>query len=80
MESRFLGNTKLAVSRLGLGLAALGRPGYINLLHAEDLGAESSEAALEHRAHQVLDAAWDAGIRYFDVGRSYGLGEKFLGK
>jgi aryl-alcohol dehydrogenase-like predicted oxidoreductase len=79
MELRFLGNTKLRVSRLGLGMAALGRPGYINLHHTEDLGAESSEAAMEHRAHGVLDAAWDAGIRYFDVARSYRLGEKFLG-
>jgi aryl-alcohol dehydrogenase-like predicted oxidoreductase len=79
MELRSLGNTKLMVSRLGLGMAALGRPGYINLHHGEDLGAESSEAAMEHRAHDVLDAAWNAGIRYFDAARSYGLGEKFLG-
>jgi aryl-alcohol dehydrogenase-like predicted oxidoreductase len=80
MESRPLGKTKLIVSRVGLGMAALGRPGYINLHHAEDLGAESSEAAMENRAHHVLDAAWQAGIRYFDVARSYGLGEKFLGR
>jgi aryl-alcohol dehydrogenase-like predicted oxidoreductase len=78
MESRFLGSTGLMVSRLGLGLAALGRPGYINLDHAKDLGAESSEAAMEHRARGVLDTAWSAGIRYFDAARSYGLGEKFL--
>jgi aryl-alcohol dehydrogenase-like predicted oxidoreductase len=79
MESRFLGDTKLIVSRLGLGMAALGRPGYINLRHGEDLGPKPSEAAMEQRAHDVLDAAWAAGIRYFDVARSYGLGEKFLG-
>ncbi len=79
MESRFLGCTGLAVSRLGLGMAALGRPGYINLHHAEDLDDESSEVALERRAHSVLETAWNAGIRYFDVARSYGLGEKFLG-
>src|ERR1700726_4164981 len=30
------------------------------------------------RAHCVLDAAWNAGIRYFDVARSYGRGENFL--
>jgi aryl-alcohol dehydrogenase-like predicted oxidoreductase len=79
MESRSLGSTGLAVSRLGLGMAALGRPGYINLHHGQDLGDESSEAAMEHRAHCVLDTAWNTGIRYFDVARSYGLGEKFLG-
>jgi aryl-alcohol dehydrogenase-like predicted oxidoreductase len=79
MESRLLGGTGLAVSRLGLGMAALGRPGYINLNHARDLGPNSSEAALEGRAHCVLDTAWNNGIRYFDVARSYGRGEKFLG-
>jgi aryl-alcohol dehydrogenase-like predicted oxidoreductase len=79
MESRLLGRTGLAVSRLGLGMAALGRPGYINLNHARDLGLNSSEAAMEGRAHCVLDTAWNNGIRYFDVARSYGRGEKFLG-
>src|SRR6202140_3824368 len=78
MEWRSLGNTGLAVSRLGLGMAALGRPGYINLHHAQDLGDASSEVAMEHRAHCVLDAAWNAGIRYFDVARSYGRGKNFL--
>ena len=37
MELRELGKTGLMVSRIGLGMAALGRPGYINLGHAEDL-------------------------------------------
>jgi aryl-alcohol dehydrogenase-like predicted oxidoreductase len=79
MELRSLGRTGLAVSRLGLGMAALGRPGYINLQHAEDLGEESSRVAMERRAHRVLDTAWNSGIRYFDVARSYGRGEEFLG-
>jgi hypothetical protein len=34
---------------------------------------------MEQRAFEVLDAAWDAGIRYFDAARSYGRGEAFLG-
>src|ERR1700757_1760042 len=59
-------------------MAALGRPGYINLGHAQDLAHDYVEAAMEERAHQVLAAAWDSGIRYFDAARSYGLGEKFL--
>ena len=37
----------MVVSRLGLGMAALGRPGYINLHHGQDLGHESGEAAME---------------------------------
>jgi aryl-alcohol dehydrogenase-like predicted oxidoreductase len=67
------------VAALGLGLAALGRPGYLNLGHAADLGDDRSVAALRQRAHQVLDAAWAGGVRHFDAARSYGRGEEFLG-
>jgi aryl-alcohol dehydrogenase-like predicted oxidoreductase len=73
-----LGSTGLRVSRIGLGLAALGRPAYINLGHDEDLGPERSVEALRGRSHAVLDAAYDLGIRYFDAARSYGLAEEFL--
>lgn len=75
---RKLGSTDLLVSPVGLGLAALGRPGYINLGHAEDLQGKRSVAAMESQAHEVLDAAWREGVRYFDVARSYGLAEQFL--
>jgi aryl-alcohol dehydrogenase-like predicted oxidoreductase len=74
-----LGSTSLNVTRIGLGLAALGRPGYINLGHAEDLGGHVDVASVRDHAHQVLDAAWDAGVRYFDAARSYGRAEEFLG-
>src|SRR5207244_7312982 len=33
---------------------------------------------LERRSHEVLSAAYDAGVRYFDAARSYGLAERFL--
>jgi aryl-alcohol dehydrogenase-like predicted oxidoreductase len=66
------------LSRLGLGLAALGRPGYINLGHGDDLGPRKDAASLEREAHAVLDAAYDGGIRYFDAARSYGRAEEFL--
>jgi aryl-alcohol dehydrogenase-like predicted oxidoreductase len=79
MESRTLGSTGLAVSRMGLGMAALGRPGYINLKHADDLARNYDKTAMAEKAYEVLDAAWTAGICYFDAARSYGLGEKFLG-
>jgi aryl-alcohol dehydrogenase-like predicted oxidoreductase len=69
----------LLSSPLGLGLAALGRPGYINLGHADDLGRDYDVAAMQSRAHAVLDAAWQAGVRYFDAARSYGRAEEFLG-
>jgi aryl-alcohol dehydrogenase-like predicted oxidoreductase len=66
------------VSGLGLGLAALGRPGYINLGHGGDLEGETDVDDMEARAHEVLDAAYAGGIRYFDAARSYGLAESFL--
>ncbi|MFN2323695.1 MAG: aldo/keto reductase, partial [Trueperaceae bacterium] len=75
---RALGASGLRVSALGLGLAALGRPGYLNLGHGDDLEGARDVAALEARAHAVLDAAWRAGVRYFDVARSYGRAEAFL--
>jgi aryl-alcohol dehydrogenase-like predicted oxidoreductase len=65
--------------RVGLGLASLGRPGYLNLGHAEDLGEDRSAAALRARSFEVLDAAYAAGVRYLDAARSYGRGEEFLG-
>ena len=65
-------------ARIGLGLAALGRPGYMNLGHGSDLGDDRSVAALRRRAHDVLDAAYAGGVRYFDAARSYGLAEEFL--
>jgi aryl-alcohol dehydrogenase-like predicted oxidoreductase len=65
-------------SRLGLGLAALGRPGYINLGHARDLEHDYDLPRMERRCHRVLDAAWAEGVRYFDAARSYGRAEEFL--
>mmetsp|Transcript_46639 Transcript_46639/g.77137 ORF Transcript_46639/g.77137 Transcript_46639/m.77137 type:complete len:342 (+) Transcript_46639:20-1045(+) len=63
--------------KLGLGMAALGRPGYINLGHGEDIKAKTVEAMREN-AHAVLDAAVEVGVRYIDCARSYGLSEKFV--
>jgi aryl-alcohol dehydrogenase-like predicted oxidoreductase len=74
-----LGSTDLQVSPIGLGLAALGRPGYINLGHAQDLEGRHDVPGMERRAHHVLDEAWRSGIRYFDAARSYGRAEQFLG-
>jgi aryl-alcohol dehydrogenase-like predicted oxidoreductase len=59
-------------------LAALGRPGYINLGHRDDLEQNYDVDAMRDRAHAVLDTAWEAGVRYFDTARSYGKAEQFL--
>ena len=78
MEQRNLGRSGLTVSRLGLGLAALGRPGYVNVGHGADLAGRTAVADLEGRSHAVLDAALRAGILYLDAARSYGRAEAFL--
>src|SRR3954470_21127025 len=67
-------------ARLGLGLAALGRPGYLNVGHGAELGEDRSVDALRARTFEVLDYAYGAGVRDFDVARSYGRGEEFLGE
>lgn len=85
MKQKQFGRTDLQVTPLGLGLAALGRPGYINLGHAQDLRHTRDDdenyavEQMEAHAHALLDAAWAAGVRYFDAARSYGRAEQFLG-
>jgi aryl-alcohol dehydrogenase-like predicted oxidoreductase len=74
-----LGQTPLEVSRIGLGLAALGRPGYINIGHSQDVNGRTDVDAMRANAHAVLDAAYATGVRYFDAARSYGRAEEFLG-
>ncbi len=67
-----------SVSRIGLGLAALGRPAYITAGRAHDL-PDRSLTGLRGRTFAMLDAAYAAGIRYADAARSYGRAEEFLG-
>jgi len=78
VRRRPLGATGLEVTPVGLGLAALGRPAYIDLGRHADLGDDRGVDTLERRSHQVLDAAWAAGVRYLDAARSYGRAEAFL--
>jgi aryl-alcohol dehydrogenase-like predicted oxidoreductase len=78
MKRRPLGTTGLSVSEIGLGLAALGRPGYVNLGHDDDVGTDKEVPAMRRRAHELLDLAHERDVRYFDAARSYGLAEAFL--
>jgi len=66
-ERRPVGRRGIEITRLGLGCAPLG-----NLYDALD----------DDAAHAVVDAAWEAGIRYFDVAPLYGSGlaEERLGR
>ncbi|MFF3587788.1 aldo/keto reductase [Streptomyces sp. NPDC002387] len=63
---------------IGLGLAAVGRPGYINLGRDQDLPPVRSVETLRGRTHELLDAAYAQGVCYFDAARSYGRAEEFL--
>ena len=54
-----LGTTQLQVTQLGLGTAPLG--GLF-------------EAVADDEAHRVVEAAWNAGIRFFDTAPLYGHG------
>jgi aryl-alcohol dehydrogenase-like predicted oxidoreductase len=75
---RTLGRSGLTTSAISLGLAALGRPGYLNLGHGQDFDDRSPEG-LAARTYVVLDAAYAADVRHFDAARSYGRAEEFLG-
>ncbi|WP_411083483.1 aldo/keto reductase [Streptomyces sp. cmx-18-6] len=67
-------------AHIGLGLAAVGRPGYINLHRDRDFPEGREVEALRARTHELLDAAYAQGVRYVDAARSYGRAEEFLGE
>lgn len=79
MSTHPLADLLQSAPALGLGLAALGRPGYINLGHGGDLAYTYAVETMARQAHAVLDTAWAGGVRYFDAARSYGRAEEFLG-
>src|SRR4051794_41859733 len=56
--------------RLGIGLAAVGRPADITAGGDSDLGAERDLLTLRDRALAQLAAPHAAGIRYVDAARS----------
>ncbi|MEP3838081.1 MAG: aldo/keto reductase [Algibacter sp.] len=63
-------------TKIGLGLAALGRPEYINI-RPSSLSDKTKET-FKNNALSVLDEAYNLGVRYFDTAPSYGKGEAFL--
>jgi aryl-alcohol dehydrogenase-like predicted oxidoreductase len=78
LPTQRLGLTGLQVTRLGLGLAALGRPAYLTVGRRVDLGDDRSVEAMERHTHAMLEMAYEQGIRYIDTARSYGRAEEFL--
>jgi aryl-alcohol dehydrogenase-like predicted oxidoreductase len=66
----------MSKTKIGLGLAALGRPEYINI--RDHITHDKSLEAFTKNAFSVLNFAYQHGIRYFDTAPSYGKGEEFL--
>ncbi|WP_179352738.1 aldo/keto reductase [Winogradskyella vidalii] len=66
----------MSTTKIGLGLAALGRPDYINIRTKTEI--DKSVSAFKANTIKVLDDSYQLGIRDFDVAPSYGLGEQFL--
>lgn len=64
------------MTQIGLGLAALGRPEYINI--RDNNAIDKSKIAFKNNTFSVLNEAYKLGVRYFDTAPSYGKGEAFL--
>ena len=76
--------------RIGLGMAALGRPGYINLQRNDHLSSRTIQG-MQSQANLVISELFnqcksltygdgDDNIPWLDCARSYGLSEKFVGE
>ena len=74
MDYRQLGRTGLEVSRIGLGCGNFGGVGSAPELFGQ--------GETEEEAFALMDAAWAAGITFFDTAASYGGGrsERWVGK
>ncbi len=57
-------------------MAAMGRPQYINI--RLNKSPEFHIESLKAKGMQILDAAYDAGIRYYDTAPGYGMAEELL--
>ena len=63
-------------SALGLGMAAIGRPQYINIRQEES--EFSSLSVFREKGKKTLQEAYRLGIRYFDTAPGYGMAERLL--
>jgi aryl-alcohol dehydrogenase-like predicted oxidoreductase len=74
VDYRQLGRTGLEVSRIGLGCGNFGGVGSAPELFGQ--------GETEEEAFALMDAAWAAGITFFDTAASYGGGrsERWVGK
>ena len=64
------------INMIGLGTAALGRPQYINVRQKKC--DNSNLESFKKQSFQVLEKAYNLGVRYFDTAPGYGLAEELL--
>ena len=78
--------TATPLPRMGLGMAALGRPGYITLDRATVFGAGGRTIEkMQNQANLVMEELFQEcriseQIPWLDCARSYGLSEQFVGE
>ncbi len=61
---------------IGFGTAAIGRPQYINIRESQTETFELN--AFREKGIEMLESAYEQGIRYFDTAPGYGMAEKLL--
>lgn len=66
-----------STNQIGLGTAAIGRPKYINIKQT-DMEVSFSVDKFIEKGNQVLDEAYNRGVRFFDTSPGYGLAEELL--
>jgi aryl-alcohol dehydrogenase-like predicted oxidoreductase len=62
---------------IGLGTAAIGRPTYINI-RQEKTADDFDLAKFKANGVEVLEMAYQQGVRYFDTAPNYGMAEALL--
>ena len=65
------------MTQIALGMAAIGRPHYINIKSSDSL-KDPDKSTLHAHALRVLDTAYQMGIRHFDTAPGYGIAEEIL--
>jgi aryl-alcohol dehydrogenase-like predicted oxidoreductase len=64
------------MQKIGLGTAAIGRPEYINLRKNPQRFKDLKD--FKSQGLQVLETAYNQGIRYFDTAPGYGMAEDLI--
>ena len=64
-------------NRIALGTAAIGRPVYINLKNKHSAKSLSLEA-FKRNGYDMLEKAYQKGVRHFDTAPNYGFAENLL--